>query len=273
MADSSAGSGNGGWMAAAMQGLITGASAVSKGGPKRQYKYNKKLAEDQNKMNRENTEWILQQNKQMLDEQRGYDSPAEMMKRYKAAGLNPNLIYDKGANSSAPIQVGGMPGVNMGQVDASYPDVGMGFLQAGQGIANIANTQTRTENTAVDTQAKSLQTEIARTNPMLKPYVSEWVADSMKEAAKVKAMESRFLLSGEQSNNSNYARKIAADIQAMEQKLGLNTKDIAIKNKILESKEYENAVKEVQAKWMKDSEVTPEHIRQGLMLLLSKMIN
>jgi len=58
----------------------------------------------------------------------------------------------------------------------------------------------------------------------------------------------------------------------MSQRIGLNTTDQKIKNQIFESKVFENAVKEIQVKWLKDGNVSPEHIRQGLMLLLSKMV-
>lgn len=283
MADSSSG-GNNGWMAIAAQGLISGASAVTKGGPKRQYKYNKKLAEDQNKMNRENSEWILQQNQRLLDEQRSYDSPAAMMQRYKDAGLNPHLIYDKGANSSAPIQVGNIPGVNMGQVDASYPDVAQGFLQAGQTMANTGLLNQRIDESAMNTQAKAVQVEIAKTNPMLDPMVSNWVSQSMQEGARVAAQKAAFEIPRGVDEKDLYGtpygrrylagvEKITKDIEKINSELGLNTQDAAIKNKILQSKEYENAVKKAQAEWMSDAELTPEHWRQALMMLLGKMTN
>ena len=63
-----------------------------------------------------------------------------------------------------------------------------------------------------------------------------------------------------------------AEVENAVQRLGLNTSDLAIKNQILQSKEFENVVKELNAKFLKDAQVTPEHIRQALMLLLQKMV-
>lgn len=55
-----------------------------------QYKYNKKLAEQQN-----------QYNIDMWNMQNEYNSPANQMKRYEQAGLNPNLIYGQGTPGNA----------------------------------------------------------------------------------------------------------------------------------------------------------------------------
>lgn len=55
-----------------------------------QYKYNRKLAEQQN-----------QYNIDMWNMQNEYNSPANQMKRYEQAGLNPNLIYGQGTPGNA----------------------------------------------------------------------------------------------------------------------------------------------------------------------------
>lgn len=46
-----------------------------------------------------------QWNRKMVREQNEYNSPAQQMARYRAAGLNPNLIYGQGnsGNQSAPV--------------------------------------------------------------------------------------------------------------------------------------------------------------------------
>lgn len=58
-------------------------------GQERQFKYDKKLAEMQ-----------FQQQKRMWDEANAYNTPQMQMERFKAAGLNPNLIYGSGSASS-----------------------------------------------------------------------------------------------------------------------------------------------------------------------------
>lgn len=278
-ADSGSGSSSGGaGIAQYIPLLTTAASAISKGGPKRQYKWNKKAAQDQNAMNRENAEWLLEQNRQLSMEQREYDSPAAQMQRYKDAGLNPMLIYGQGTsgNMGSPVQVGGLPGVNLQAPEASYPDVAATYLGASQVMAGIGLTQARTTESGLKQQAIAVQNEIAKTNPMLNPAVAKAVSDMMENSARLKSSESWYLRNSwdhrDGSSEKMYVRRIHAEVEAAMQKLGLNTTDLAIKNKILESKEFENVVKELNAKWLKDGDVTPEHIRQGFMLLLQKMV-
>lgn len=246
-------------------------------GAKRQYKFNKKLAQDQNSMNRANMEWANEQNKKMLAEQLAYDSPEAQMARYKAAGLNPHLIYGSGGgsagNQGSPIQFGQAPNVNMGNVDASIPDIAGNFIRAMQAQSQIGLNEARQDQSQAQKALTEIQTEIARTNPMLNPDVANWVSTSMTETARLKSLESRAWLSEHtETGNMHIQDKVHNEVEAMSQRLGLNNADLKIRNKILQSKEFENAIKEIEAKWLKDATVTPEHIRQGLMMLLGKMV-
>lgn len=262
----------GGWIA---QGIGTGVQAITQGGPRRQYKWNKRAAQDANVMNRENQQWLLEQNKRIQQEQREYDSAAAQMARYKAAGLNPHLIYGSGggAGGAFAIDAGNMPGANVQPPSARYPDVVGSFLGAGQALAQTRLAEARTAETEANTALKEIQTDIAKTNPMLSPGVASWVSTSMMEAARLKSLESRQWMSKVYGEDvSKISKKVSMEIEAMSQRLGLNTADLDIKNKILESKEFENAVKLIQVEWLKDGEMSPEHIRQGLMLILSKML-
>lgn len=268
--------GNGGWMQAAMSGLIAGGQAITKGGPKRQYKYNKKMASYQNKLNRQNAEWVLAQNQKLLQEQRIYDSPESQMLRYRDAGLNPHLIYDKVAGTNTPISMGNIPGVQMGSVDASYPDIAGDFMHAQLAQTQMGLTEAKTIESEARQELMGLQRAIAATNPMLNPSVYERTIDVLMSTGELKLKEQSYLMQSrsniEGGGDERFKQKIDQEIEAMAQKLGLNTKDLEIKNKILQSKEYENALKEIQLKWMKDADITPQHIYQGLMLLLTKMM-
>lgn len=263
---------------ALISALASGGQAVAQGGPKRQYKWNKRAAEDANRMNRENQSWLLQQQKDIQREQREYDTPQQQMARYKAAGLNPHLIYGTGssAGQAFPIDAGQIAPARLDAPDASYPDIAGSFLRAGQSLAGMDLTNQRIEESQARTALTELQTDIAKTNPMLKPDVANWVATTTQETARLKTMESRAWMNehGDTSakNASHLELKIHNEVEQMAQKLGLNTTDLLIKNRILESKQFENAVKEIQAKWLKDAEISPEHIRQGLMLILTKML-
>lgn len=248
-------------------------NAITTGGPRRQYKFNKKAAEDANAMNRANQQWLLEQNKALQAEQRLYDDPKSQRARYIAAGLNPNIIYGSGssAGQAFPIDAGSVPGVNIQPPSARWPDIAGSFMAAGQMSAQTQLAQARTEETQSNQALKEIQIDIAKTNPMLNPNVASWVATSMAETARLKTMEARSWLSSNEQV-MKVTQKVNMEIEAMAQRLGLNTLDLSIKNKIFESKEFENAVKKIQVDWLKDGDMSPEHIRQGLMLILSKML-
>lgn len=268
------------------QGLVTSVDAVTKGGPRRQYKWNKRAAEDANKMNRENAEWAYEQNRKIQEEQRLYDSPAEQMARYKAAGLNPNMIYGNGgaAGGAFPIQFGSIAPARLDPPSAAYPNVAGTFLGAGQTLAQTQLIAAKESESISAAALKQALTDVARANPMLDHDVYEQVARSMKNLADLKASESSYLKNAWVTGNDKisgraYAIKIDADIEKMFQSLGLGEQqlenmraDKALKNRVLESKEFENALKEIQVNWMKNKEITPQHIYQGLMLILSKML-
>lgn len=246
-------------------------------GQQRQKRHNEQLAQQQNQMNRENMEYSFQQNQKMLEQQLAYDSPEAQMARYKKAGLNPHLIYGQGSsgNQGQPLQFGQAPSTNIQNTDMQLPNASGMFMQAMMQQSQLGLNQTRQENISMNTQAQQVQTEIARTNPMLQPRVAEWVSSSMEEIARLKTLESRYLTHQnpwETFDQTKAGQRIMAETEGLIQKLGLNNIDLQIRNKIFESKEFENALKEIQMNWLKQGDVTPEHIRQGLMLLLSKMI-
>jgi len=271
------------------QGVIAASQAIARGGPKRQYKWNKRAAEDANRMNRENAVWAMEQNERLQKEQRVYDSPESQMARYKAAGLNPHLIYGSGGSPGGtfPFSSPGIAPARLDAPDASYPDIAGSFLQAGQAIASTELAQQKTTESEHKTALIDIQTDIAKSNPMLNPYVYRATIFSMEAIANQKAQEARYLGDfADGAKNTRVEQKIQASIDQMFQSLGLGaleqegkrldlkTKaiDQEIKNKILESKEYMNALQKIQVEWMKDGDFTPQHIFQGLMLILQKMM-
>lgn len=261
-------------------------NAISRGGPRRQYKWNKKAAADSNQMNRANAEWALEQNKRLQEEQRIYDSPAQQMARYKAAGLNPHLIYGSGssAGSAFPVQAQGIAPTRVDAPEAGYGNIGSEFLQAGQMMASTDLAEQRVVESQAKTALTGILTDIAKTNPMLDPVVYQKTVNSLNAVADFKAKEAGEWIKPRQIQQSLggldigvtkttwITEKIEKEVESMSQRIGLNTEDLKIKNQILQSKEFENAIKEIQVNWLKDGDLSPEHIRQGLMLILSKML-
>ncbi|QCQ85054.1 DNA pilot protein [Blackfly microvirus SF02] len=259
----------------AVSGGIAVAQAIARGGPRRQYKWNKKAANDTNQMNRDNAIWALEENKKIQNEQRVYDSPEAQMARYKKAGLNPHLIYGNGssAGSAFPISTQGIAPSRIDAPSAAYPDVAGSFLNASQTAAQTELTQAKTTESGYKSALLDIQKDIARTNPMLRPEVATNVAYAMEQTAELKAdLATQQMEIPTNDSMTRGRRKVMNDIEKLNQELGLNTTDQQIRNKILESKEYENALKKIQVEWMKDGDVTPQHIYQGLMLLLQKML-
>lgn len=262
------------------QVLGTAANFIGKGGPKRQYKYNKKLAAYQNALNRQNAEWLLAQNKELAAFQRDYDSPAQQMARFEAAGLNKNLVYGSGTpgNMGRPLEMGSLPGVNAGQVSIQgYGDIGTEFLQAGQIAAQTSLTGARAEESEARTELLGAQKMIAQSNPMLDPRVYKSVTDSMIAIADAKTQEGKWATTG--GSETNGMKKMNADLQNLFNKnfmqgasLDSTQADLKIKNEILQSKEFDNELKKLQVEWMRDGNITPQHMYQGLMLILGKMM-
>lgn len=282
MADTTQGNGGGGFWQAVIGAGAAGVNAVTKGGPKRQYKYNKKLAKYQNDLNRANQQWLLGQQKEMTAEQLKYDSPAEQMKRYQDAGLNKNLIYGNGSpgNMGTPTSAGSLPGVNVGQVDAgSLGNLGTEALQGAMMASQVDLTQAKTLESETRTELIGVQKAVAASNPMLDPRVAKGVSDSMLALAEAKAQEGKWMTSTHQDNSTNGQKRMAADLQNLFNRnflqgasINSSAADLAIKNEILQSKEFDNALKEIQVKWMKDGEMTPQHMYQGLLMILGKMM-
>lgn len=100
-------------------------SLISRGGARKQYKYQKKLNEQQHSRDLEN--WYRQNE---------YNSPIAQMRRYAEAGLNPRLIYSSGQSSSG--NAGSVPGYP----DTSAPDFQSERGSIGAGVSQSLNAAT-----------------------------------------------------------------------------------------------------------------------------------
>jgi hypothetical protein len=107
---------------------------------------NRELIREQNKLNTEeenrrrvqDREWALED----LESARHYNDPKQQMNRYRQAGLNPNLIYGKGADSTTMMA----RGVTSSSVNRPAPQ---NTYNPGQGIQTylaVKQTQAMTDN-------------------------------------------------------------------------------------------------------------------------------
>lgn len=131
------------------------AGSMNRDQQKRAIRYNWEMAQWQNATNIEN--WQMQNE---------YNLPVNQMRRLKDAGLNPNLVYDKGASTtasslpSAP-SPGAYPRINYAQYAQMQQDM---ILNNAIKVANIEKTsqetknlQTYQRNMALESQMKELR--------------------------------------------------------------------------------------------------------------------
>lgn len=274
----------GGWMQSIMPLLAVGANAIASGGPKRQYKYNKRMAAYQNALNRENAEWAFNKELELRKYQAEYDSPAAMMQRFKDAGLNPNLVYGHGTAAAGSFEAPSapnVPAVGTYQIDAaSLGNIGTQFMQARLMSEQADLTQAKTDESTVKQDLIKAQEAVAKANPHLRPEYLDALVINLKSIAQLKEQEARFNLSetipgfvpGQDVRWERGFLKMQTELSTLEKKFNLMSADQKIKAEILESKEFQNALQEIQVKWMQDAEITPQHIYQGIFMLLQSLM-
>lgn len=252
-------------------GAFTQAAAVAGGGVGRQYKYNKKLAAYQHKKNME-----------ILKYQLDYNTPKAQMGRFLEAGLNPNLVYGQGSPGnmeSAPkypdIQPPDVQGATA-RMGESLGDLGLklGQLKLMKSQADL--TDTKVDESTVKQDLMRSQKSLTDANPHLnKAYVDAMVTN-LRATADLKKQESDFMQSTyRDADGHKWQRgflKMQRELNLLEQKFNLGSADQALKAKVFESKEFQNQLQKIQVDWMKDGDITPQHIYQGILMILNKMM-
>lgn len=237
------------------------ASETSRNNSKRTIKANKELAE-----------YAYNKDLEMWNLQNKYNDPREQMRRYAAAGLNPNLIYGSGSASAG--NSSSTPKYNAPTVDYSYdaPNLG-GVLSAYQDYqmrnAQIDNVKAQTENT----RSRTL-TEAARN--VLVGAQGESVAEKTGFNKSVRQYQASSMESG--------ARSDAAKAQGEFQKLALMTQQEQLnvlqqsylRNQISqqgvdkERKEAALMFEKQKAEWSKMGVTTGDH---PLLRIMVRMLN
>lgn len=271
-----------GWGAVAAAGLTVAGNAITKGSAKKQYRYNKKLAEFQNELNRANAEWAFEKELELRKYQAEYDSPKAQRARFEEAGMNPNLAYGQGTPGTfeAP-NFPSVPGVSVHPVNAAVlGDLGTQFNQARLMAAQTDLTRAKTEESTIKQDLIAAQTEVTKANPYLEEgYVKAMVAQ-LEATAKMKQQEAKWRLretwtmdsEGQMVLDAKGMQLMNAQLARLEQQFDLGNKDLQVKAQIIKSKEFENALKQIQVEWMKNAEITPQHIYQGIFMILQSLM-
>jgi len=256
---------------AGAQGLAGFASNAFFG--KRQHEYNMELARYQ-----------TEASERYQREQNEYNSPKNQMSRFQEAGLNPNLIYGQGnpGNQTAPTKT-----PDFGKVD--YQRMAINPIEMFSNARLMQSQISAINANVVKTQAQSalagLQAQVLAKNPLLDSAGYNAIIESLKATA-----ESKSALSAMDTQRKRFnvdmkgdpkafigvegfgIEKMARELQLLDQKFNLGSTDQKIKAEILNSKEFQNAILEVQKRFMTEADVTPQHIMQFIQLLLMKML-
>lgn len=261
------------WVVPAIMGAVSLISSIA--GQSKQKKENRKIAETQNL-----------QNEKFIQAQNSYNSPVSQMARFQDAGLNPNLIYGQGnpGNQSSPQQAADIKPVNYGDLGAAQALQLMN--QTGLMQSQIQAQNANTRRTGVLTELNALQTDVLRKNPLLDAEGFSAIITSLKATAESKVANAgidtatsewfrgskEFTLNGQSMHGPAGILKMETELNLLEQKFNLGTLDSKIKAEVVNSKQFQNAILEVQKKFMTDAEITPQHIVQFIQLLLMKIL-
>lgn len=240
----------------------------------------------QEKINQRFAEYQADVNDSYMQKQHDYNAPKEQMNRFEAAGLNPNLIYGQGnpGNQSTPQTY---PEIQVPR----YGDLGVAQSmqlanQTGLAQSQIQAQNANTRRTGVLTELGKLQMDVLRKNPLLDATGFNAIISSLRATAESKVAnagmdtmkaewfkgEKEFLINGQSMHGPAGILKMETELNLLEQRFKLGGLDANIKAQVINSKEFQNAILEVQKKFMTDAEITPQHILQFVQLLLMKML-
>lgn len=209
-------------------------------------------------------------NQKFIDQQNEYNTPANQMARFMDAGLNPHLVYGQGSpgNQSSPNHMERAPIPDLSNV---IPLMNQTMMTQSQTEALDAKTQ----QTYTVTALKEVEKRVLERNPLLNDPAFFAIIDGLLSTAELKRGER-----GLQAVEMEYqtatvglrAAKIEREIELMEQRFNLGQLDGSIKAEVLKSKEFQNAILEVQKKFLADGELGSQQILQFVQLLLMKIL-
>lgn len=239
----------------------------------------------QNKKNREMAQFQADANESYLDKQLEYNTPKNQMSRYQDAGLNPNLIYGQGnpGSQSAPLSY---PEIKPADYQKTMEGVLPLVNQTSLVQAQVQATNAKTRQIGVLTALNQLQIQVMAKNPLLDETGFKAIIDGLKAGAEIKGADSSmrsaqadwftgqksFNIDGKPMHGPAGILKMETELNLLEQRFKLGNLDAKIKAEVVNSKEFQNAILEVQKKFMTDGEITPQHIYQFIQLLLLKML-
>jgi len=229
------------------------------------------------KMNRRQARLQDRLNREFLDYQNVYNSPLEQRKRWEEADMNPALAYGQGT-----------PGNQSQAQQAVTPDLPDWAAILGQSVNNLNTTlmqqtqrqliEANTEKTKAQTSTESIKQSVMSANPILRSDFVQATIERMQAEAKLKRSEATLMTqtqwvqdNGNFQITSRMQEKLDSEIDLLKQRFKLGTLDAKIKGEVLNSKEMQNAILEVQKKFMTEFTLTPETWTQFVKIFLTKL--
>lgn len=216
--------------------------------------------------------------------QNAYNTPAAQRARFEAAKLNPALMYGTGSASSG--NASDYPKARTPEpreLMSVFGNMGSSFMDMLSTI-KLKNSQTelneqKTDESGIKSDLMEAQKAVVQANPYLNSSYLNAVVQNMKATATAKAAETNALwkdgTSGIPSDPKFHSlgqKKIMIELETLTEKYKLMQADQKLKAEILQSKEFQNDLQKIQLEWMQNGEITPQHIYQGILLLLQKMM-
>lgn len=233
----------------------------------------------QKKSNQELAEFQASANERYLKNQLDYNTPQQQMLRFQEAGLNPNLVYGQGnpGNQSAALSY---PDVKPPDLQAITANLGPLVNQSLMTQSQTSAIDAKTNKTYVETQLAQLQKRVLEKNPLLDDVGFKAIIDGLvstariKESdAKIKGLQSQFYdMTSFQSGQKFMHEKMFKELDLLNQRYDLGNLDATLKSQVIKSKDFQNALQEIQVRWMKDADITPQHVYQFIQLLLLKLL-
>lgn len=229
---------------------------------RRQSKENKKLADSQNAAN-----------ERYLDKQNEYNTPANQMQRFQDAGLNRHLIYGQGSpgNQSAPQQAANIAPTDYRALMEMIP----AWNQTRMVSSQVQAQNAKTLQTNALAEVNKMQARLIKANPLLDNEGFKAIIEGLKQSALLKEQQ------GYGQNIQNFINEASAghqvdkiyhEAELLDKKYDLATADEKIKAEIIQSKQFQNDLLEVQKKFMTDGSISPGHIIQFIQLILTKLV-
>jgi len=213
-------------------------------------------------------------NEAYMDRMNAYNTPANQMARFKDAGLNPHLIYGQGSpgNQSSPLTY---PDVKTPDFQSMFAQFGPLLNQTALTSAQVNATNAKTEQTYAVTAIKKVEEQVLRRNPLLNDPAFLAIIDGLLATADLK--RGQLKLQGieqfyQEASVGLRAAKIEKELELLDQRFKLGESDQAIKAEILKGKEFQNAILEVQKRFLADGEVGSQQLLQFVQLLLMKIL-